>query len=212
MDMTIRILVLHFMAMDHILTSVLHLHHKYALDLIGLSHHVPALYRSYKILSSSESWDDKTNFISQESSYMITYSYAYFLYEFFYYLKHKYPFRSIFDVQMFIHALMSSIGLYYVYTLRKYHFYVAVFLTWEASTPFLNLAKLMYNHNMSNHIAYKISTICFFVTFVTFRILLGSYIFWFYLWSQVNFGLKIAGVSLNVLNLIWFKNIIMKMT
>lgn len=208
MTLAIRLLFIHFMALDHILTSILHIHHKQALDLIGITHHVPALYRSYKILVDENFWNDKNNYLTTESRYMITYSCAYFLYEFFYYIKHRCPLRSLFELQMFIHAFMSCMGFYYVYNLQKYHFYIAAFLTWEASTPFLNLGNYLYRNDFSNTLVYKINGIFFISTFVIFRIILGSYIFWWHLWSQVNFGLKLSGVTLNVLNFIWLNNII----
>lgn len=211
MTLVIRLLFIYFMTLDHILTSILHIHHKQALDLIGLSHHVPALYKSYKILTNNNFWNDKVNYTTPESNNMITYSCAYFLYEIFYYLKHKLPLRAAFDIQMFIHAFMSCMGFYYVYNLQKYHFYIATLLTWEASIPFLNLQHILYKYGHTNNLIYKINGILFLVTFITFRILLGSYIFWYHLWYQVNLGLKIAGFTLNILNFVWLNNIIKKL-
>ncbi len=199
------------MALDHIFTTTFHIHHKYVLDLIGLTHHIPALYNSYRVLTNKDFWNDKNYYKNDISEYMITYSYAYFLYEFFYYLKHKLPLRSPFDIQMFIHAFMSCLGFYYVYDFKKYHFYIAVFLTWEASTPFLNLANVLHRCNLHDTLIYKVNGICFLSMFIVFRIILGSYIFWWFLWSQINIGLRVAGLTLNILNIIWLKNIIKKL-
>jgi len=210
MNLAIRVFLLNFLALDHIFTSVLHINHKTTIDMIGLSHHIPALYNSYKILTNINFWNDKNSYTSELSHHVISYSFAYFLYEIIYHLKHKWPLRSSFEVQMFIHAIMSSIGFFYVYNLQKYHFYIAVFLTWEASTPFLSIANCLYRNGMTHNLIYKINGCLFLVSFVIFRIILGSYIFWYFLWPQVNIGLRITGVTLNLLNIIWLNNIVRK--
>ena len=58
---------LFFLGLDYILNTSLKLDTKTSLNIIGLIHHIPALYGSYKILNNSLFWEEKMYYITDWS-------------------------------------------------------------------------------------------------------------------------------------------------
>lgn len=118
-------------------------------------------------------------------------------------MKHKFPMSRFKDVQMLIHAIACAIAYGYMFEKNGYHFYGAAFLTWEASTPFLYIHNILRDINMKNTIMYRVNGLMFCITFFFFRIIFGSYVFWWLVWNKIGTPLKVVGVTLNGLNYMW---------
>jgi hypothetical protein len=202
---------LFFLGLDYIFNTSLKLNTKTSLNIIGLIHHIPALYGSYKILGNSLFWEEKMYYITDWSHLCMMWSAAFFCFDVVYHIKYYWPLKIMKKVDFMIHAIACCITYMYIYESRKYHWFGAVFLTWESSTPFLYISWWLYNNNMKHFLIYKINSLLFVMTYISSRIIFGSYVFWFMVYPNVNLFLRFVGITLNTLNYLWFYKIIKRL-
>ena len=81
------------MGLDYLLNSMLQMNSDVASHIIGLSHHIPALYGSYNILMDNNFSNDKINYVTTFSNLCMMWSAAYFTFDIIYYIKYCWPFQ-----------------------------------------------------------------------------------------------------------------------
>ena len=196
-------MVLGYLLLDHVLTSIMKMSHEHSSSITGMIHHMPSLYYSFNTLWNSNFWLDKEYYVTNKSHFMVMYTLAYFMYDVIFHMKHKFPLSSFRDWQMFVHAVACAVTYAYIFETKAYHFYGAAFLTWEASTPFLYLNNILVSMQKKDSLLYKANGCMFFLTFLAFRVLFGSYVFWWLVWHKIEVPLKVVGITLNGLNYMW---------
>jgi len=197
-----------FLALDYLFNDSFKFDTETSSMLIGLTHHIPALYGSYKILNSNEFYHDKDNYYTDWSNICIMWTTAFFAFDVVYHIKYYWSFQKKKYIDFMIHAVACCITYMYIYESKKYHWFGAAFLTWEASTPFLYLSLWMGKLKMQNTIIYKLNSFIFTGLFFIFRIVFGSYVFWILVWPEINWNFRVIGITLNFLNYWWFKKIL----
>lgn len=199
-----------FMGLDYIFNTCFELNTDTSSHLIGLTHHLPALYGSYKILTDPEFLNDKINYTTTFSTICMLWTAAYFIFDIIYHIKYYWPFQRKKYIDFMIHAIACSITYMNIYSSKQYHWYGAVFLTWEASTPFLYISWWLSKRHMEKSIIYYINGLFFVSTYLICRIILGSYVFWGLLWPLITWKFRYIGIILNLLNYWWFYRIVNK--
>jgi hypothetical protein len=199
------------MGLDYIFNTAFKMNTDTVSHVIGLIHHIPALYGSYNILMDNNFSNDKINHITIFSNLCMMWTAAYFSFDIIYYIKYYWPFQRKKYIDFIIHAIACYITYIYIYESKKYHWYGAAFITWEASTPFLYILCWCSKRNMQRSLLYYINSLCFITTYFTFRIIFGSYVFFGLLWPIISWKFRYIGIILNSLNYWWFSKIIQKL-
>eukprot|EP00475_Leptophrys_vorax_P032662 TRINITY_DN50679_c0_g1_i2.p1 TRINITY_DN50679_c0_g1~~TRINITY_DN50679_c0_g1_i2.p1 ORF type:complete len:286 (+),score=74.46 TRINITY_DN50679_c0_g1_i2:269-1126(+) len=156
----------------------------------------------------------------EASCFILTLTTGYLLYDTLWLLSH---FKKG-DGQFMVHHLVT-LALYGYACMKPFiHFEGLIFLTWEASTPFLNLRKLLIAYDLTTKFPQQcaVNDVLFVVSFFMSRIFFGWYFSYFF-WMKffINFDPKVlvvpfaarymylmANCILNGLNTYWFLKII----
>jgi hypothetical protein len=192
-------------------------------------HNVIAIYFATKVLADNTFWLDKSTrlYHVSDSSYNLgCVSGGYFLYDLFTCLVR-------FRTSGFIYLIHALVGLF-VYASNTHnkngHFYNALFIMFELSTPFVNSRWFLKNY-YHHHDYYKANTVFFindallFLTFFIARILWGSYCTFLVLCdlnselfnphsliSPIYLLLQLLPIiTTNVLNFYWFHLMLLKL-
>lgn len=173
--------------------------------MIGIVHHLPVIKGSLSIIRDPMFIMDKAFYSTQWSHILVAYSFAYFLYDVVFLTKYYWPPSK--RLTYYVHAIACAITFGYIYEVKKYHYYAAAFLTWEASTPFLYLATYMTKKNMHNTMMYKVNAVVFAFLFFVFRVCFGSYVVYGHVWHIIPHSLKLVALTLTGLNYYWFYRI-----
>lgn len=139
-------------------------------SLISTIHAVSSFSLSCVVLSDVNFWNDHIFYTSYLSNFMVTFTCGYFLYDIITVLSH-YKHN---DLQFLIHGLISFIVYFTAYQYNILHFYGALFLQWELSTPFVNNKIIARQIGIKNKLIFT-NDLLILLTFFTSRIVCGLY-------------------------------------
>lgn len=152
-------------------------------------------------------WENKVSAITPLSSFMVSYSCGYFVYDVIQHFTEESLYQKF---EFYIHAISACSTFLYYYIYNTYHFYAAALLTWETSSPFLYTAFYLSKHKKTHTLLFKINSWFLVMTFFIFRICFGSYIIFYESWYLLNIPLKIIGLTMTTLNCLWFRKLMLK--
>ena len=203
----LSILFMMFLYLDYILYCRVGMKKEHVTWIVGLTHHVPAIYFSYSVLSDTNSWENKESYVSPLSTGMICYTSAYFMYDVVVLMTRQ---SIVKHLDYYVHAIGCCSAYLYMFHAQKYHYYGAGFLTWETSTPFLYLALWMSQNEKTDTLLFKLNSIALLSTFFIFRICFGTYFMFYMIWPHISLYFRIVSISLQVLNMTWFSKLAYK--
>jgi len=203
----LSMLFMMFLYLDYLLYYSLGMKKEHVSWLVGITHHIPALYFSYNVLTDEKSWQDQSNYTTPLSYNMICYTSAYFMYDVVTLLGRQ---SIVKHLDYYVHAVGCCSAYLYMYYAQKYHFHGAGFLTWETSTPFLYMALWMSQNNKTHTLLFKLNSIALLTTFFAFRICFGTYLMFYMIWPHIGLYFRLVSLALATLNYMWFSKLAYK--
>jgi hypothetical protein len=178
---------------------------------------VPIGFGSSVILYLSAHTDNNFSLFTDNNTYnyqiaeLLLISFFYFVIDFFLMIKRYRPQNRIY----FVHHILGTISILVVY-FQHYHLvkYLLAYLTFELSTPFLNIAIVNDRSHISNYFTMTIDVI-FFLLFTTVRILFGTYLLYavvplMYSLEYPIYYLTLIPIILQNMNYWWYRKLIKK--
>mmetsp|Transcript_3200 Transcript_3200/g.9268 ORF Transcript_3200/g.9268 Transcript_3200/m.9268 type:complete len:276 (+) Transcript_3200:205-1032(+) len=183
--------------------------------LVGLFHLIVQLPVALAVLRDPHMQFSKLYSRSMLSQFMLLFSGGYFLHDLYSCLTRF----SEWGAAYLIHSLVCCTLYSYATVTGFLHYFGAVFLLWESSTPFVYVRWFLHKGGQSDSTAYVINGFAMLAAFFSIRIVFGGWSSYDYfrvsgheLAHPVPGGMpqsviwlyRIANLSLNALNLFWF--------